>query len=612
MGSQDYRVDRRDLEFILFEQLKIQDMSAERFAEYDLETYQMILDEAAKLAESVIAPINGPGDRQGCRWVDGDVKTPDGYKAAYDQFIEAGWSTLTIPMEDGGQGLPMPLALAASEAFTGASPAFVMYPGLTTAAANVMRQFGTDWMKEHILPHLVAADWAGTMLLTEPQAGSAVGDASTTATPVGDGTYRLVGTKIFASGGDQDLTENIIHMTLARIDGAPAGIRGLSLFAIPKVLVNEDGSLGERNDVACAGIEHKMGINGSATAQLAIGENEGGLAWLIGEEGRGIEVMFHMMNEARIGVGVQSYSVAGAAYRAALGYAHERLQGTALKDMKNADARRVAIVEHPDVKRMLLLCRSQVDGMRALGLELAMFEERSADGDKAAHNMLEVLTPICKAWSSDQGFEVTRWALQVYGGYGYIGEYPAEQFLRDAKIFSIYEGTNGIQALDLIGRKMTMKGGMAFMTVLNDINMRIKALDAAPQLAAAKAQLEKGRDRLGMAAMHLQGLGREGADIAAARAYDMLLLFGDVYIGVLLGSQALHALPELEARAEKAGVDLDIAAERVRFLSEDDEARFYARKVDNLNFFAQHFMQRTAELQRRIVLKDSTVQDAVL
>ena len=612
MSATDFVAERRDLRFVLFEQLKVQDSTDPRYADYDREVYEMVLEEAAKLAEGTIAPLNGPGDRQGCRYEDGGVRTPDGYKKAYDLFCQGGWASTAVPPEFGGQGLPMTVSMAILETFTGACCAFMMYPGLTSAAGNLLREMGEGWMKEAILPHLVAGDWAGTMCLTEPQAGSAVGDVATIATRDG-GSYRLVGSKIFVSGGEQDLTENIIHIMLARTPDAPAGIKGLSLFMVPKVIVAEDGSLGELNDIHCAGIEHKMGINGSATCTLSIGDNGGARGWIIGEEGEGILRMFHMMNEARIGVGVQGLAVAAAATKNAFSYARERVQGTDVKQMSDVDARRVPIIEHADVRRMLLYCRSVVHGMRAMAFGVAGLVAQSEAGDgpeaKTAKNIVDVLVPIVKSWNTDQCFEVARLAVQVYGGYGYIGEYPVEQHVRDSKIFSIYEGTNGIQALDLVGRKMTMKGGQAFMATMNYLNTSIEALADRPELAAEKAGLEAGRDRLGKAAMHLMQQGMTGEqDLPISHACDVLNLFGDVVIGVFLGQQAAIAAPKLSELAAAAGTTPNDAA----WLAGDDEARFYAGKLDNLRFYVHQVLPRTAGLLRTITATDRTVMDAVL
>ena len=617
MSTTEYQAAIRDISFVLFEQLAVQDMNHGHLADYDEDMYRMVLDQARKLAEETIAPLNQKGDRQGCRFEDGAVFTPDGYKDAYKLYAEGMWGSVGVAPELGGMGLPMPVAMGVLEVFTGASPAFCMYPGLTTAAGNLLAARGEGWMKEVILPHLVAGDWAGTMCLTEPQAGSAVGDAKTIAERAGD-HYLLKGQKIFVSGGEHDLTENIVHLMLARTPDAPAGIKGLSLFMVPKFVVNPDGSLGERNDVTCVGIEHKMGINGSATCTLSVGDNAGAKGWIIGAEGEGISHMFQMMNEARIGVGIQGYAVASAAYNNAIAYAKDRVQGTKLAELRDAEARRVPIIEHADVRRMVLRMRSLVAGMRALGLSLGKLaqeweEQQGTPDGEAIRDVLEVLTPICKAWCTDMGFEVTRDAIQTYGGYGYIGEYPVEQHMRDAKIFSIYEGTNGIQAMDLLGRKMPRKGGAALMQTMQWMNEKIDAAREVGAFEAEVAALEKSRDRMIGAAMHLSTVGMGGdQEAAVSHAVDMLALFGDVVIGTLLAEQAAVAHGKLAALAEGAGVSLDDAEARSAWLADHDDARFYAGKLDNLRFYAHQHLPRTAGLKAAIMATDRTVLDAVL
>ncbi len=619
MGANDYTVDLRDQHFVLFEQLKVQDLDDPKYEDYGQDLYEMILTEGAKFATETIAPLNAVGDRQGCKWEDGKVTTPEGYKEAYAKYCEAGWPGVGLPVEADGQGLPAPVALAVNEFFTGASVAFAMYPGLTGSAGGLLWEMGKDWEKEHVVPHLVMGDWTGTMCLTEPQAGSAVGDAKTKAHRQDDGTYLLEGTKIFVSNGDHDMTENIIHIMLARTPDAPPGIKGLSLFWVPKVLINEDGSLGEANDVVCGGIEHKMGINGSATATINMGENGGAKAWVIGREGEGIKRMFHMMNEARIGVGLQGYGVAAAAYQCALAYARERIQGTRFQEFKNVNAERVPIIEHPNVRRMLMYCRAQVDGMRALGLVLAMARETAEGAKKGtfegekADDLLAVLTPVLKSWCTDQGFLVTSAALQVFGGYGYCAEYPAEQHMRDARIFSIYEGTNGIQALDLVGRKMAMKGGQAFMGLMNWINENIKQIKDVPELAADLKEIEKGRDRLAAAAMHVMQVAMIGQmELPVLHAPELLNMVGDVVIASLMGVQAKIALPKLQELAKADGINLGNVRARNKWMANNDEAAFYQRKIDNLAYFAHQFLPRTATWQEMITSKDRSPLDCVL
>jgi alkylation response protein AidB-like acyl-CoA dehydrogenase len=618
MGATDYTVDLRDQHFVLFEQLKVQDLDDPKYEDYGQDLYEMVLGEATKFATETIAPLNGSGDQEGCKWVDGVVTTPKGYKEAYALYCEAGWPGVGIPVEADGQGLPAPVALAVNEIFTGASVAFSMYPGLTGSAGGLLLDMGTDWVKEHVVPHLVMGDWSGTMCLTEPQAGSAVGDASTKALLQEDGTYLLEGTKIFVSNGEHDLTPNIIHIMLARAPDAPAGIKGLSLFWVPKMLINEDGSLGEANDVFCSGIEHKMGINGSATSTLSLGDKGACKGWIIGREGEGIKRMFHMMNEARLGVGVQGYGVASAAYHCALDYSRERIQGTRFQDFKNVNAKRVAIIEHPNVRRMLLYCRAQVDGMRALGLtlanaaEIAVLKKGSFEGEKA-DDLLSVLTPVLKSWCTDQGFQVASQALQVFGGYGYCREYPAEQHVRDARIFPIYEGTNGIQAMDLVGRKMAMKGGQSFMGLMNWINDNIKQIATIPDLAAELKEIEKARDRLANASMHIMQVAMVGQmELPILHAPELLNLVGDVVIATLVGIQAVIAHPKLKELADGAGINLKNLRARNKWMEDNTEAAFYQRKLDNLDYFAHQFLPRTATFLDMITSPDRSPLDCIL
>ncbi|MBJ95439.1 MAG: acyl-CoA dehydrogenase [Rickettsiales bacterium] len=614
MSTTDFVSPIWDISFSLFEHIRIQDLPNTEYTDFDMEMYKMVLAEAAKLAEETLAPLNAAGDREGCHWKDGRVHTPKGYKQAYKKYVEGGWQGLSIEAEHGGGGLPKPMALAVVELFTGACASFIMYPGLTVAVANLITSMGSPWVRATLLPKLISGQWAGTMCLTEPQAGSAVGDVRTTARRKGD-HYLIEGNKIFISSGDHDLTENILHVMLARLPDAPPGIKGLSLFLVPKVWINEDGSLAEPNDVHCTGIEHKMGLNGSSTCTLSIGDNGGAKAWLIGNEGEGILRMFSLMNEARIGVGVQSYAVASAAYHAALSYARERIQGTRISEFKNAEAERIPIIEHPDVKRMLLHCRSQVSAMRALGLSLGKFadlhvaHQGSPEGQRYM-DYLEVLTPICKSWSSDQCFEVASWALQIFGGYGYIGEYPAEQYVRDSKVFSIYEGTNGIQALDLIGRKMSQHGGRSFMATMELLNSSINKLGEVEEFASEHKALAQARDRLGSAAMKMMGLGMaKKVDAAAAHACNLLNLLGDVVMAVMLADQALIARDALAQLAAQAGIDLGDSESRSSWLEEHGKARFYISKLDDLRYFCHQFLPRTAALEMMISSADSSVLD---
>ena len=458
--------DRKDVDFVLFEQLGLETiLENEKFSNLNRKTIELIIKEARSLAVKEILPTNAPGDRKGCHFENGVVKVPEEFHRIFELYREGEWIAMGDDPAVGGQGLPLMAATAIGEYFTGANCAFGMYPGLCHGAGKLVEIFGTDEQQELFLGKMYAGQWGGSMLLTEPGAGSDVGALETAAVDNGDGTYAITGSKIFITGGEQDLTENIIHPVLARIEGEPEGTRGISLFLVPKIRVNDDGSLGEPNDVVCTGIEEKMGIHGSSTCSLTLGGKGGCIGTLLGEKNKGMRAMFHMMNEARLGVGIQGMSMGGAAYQFALNYAKERKQGKNLLEMMNPDAPQVAIIEHPDVRRMLMWMRAYVTGMRSFIYYVGRcFDVVETSGDEAekerCKGLIEILTPVVKAFCTDRAFDVCTHAVQTYGGYGYTGEYPVEQYLRDCKITSIYEGTNGIQAMDLLGRKMGMKKGL--------------------------------------------------------------------------------------------------------------------------------------------------------
>ena len=469
--STPFKVDIDDIEFMFFDLLGVDSTlgKTEKYGAFDADTYKATLREAAKIAEEVLGPINGPGDRQGCKLDDdGNVTTPDGYVDAWKKFAEGGWIAPSAPPEYGGVGLPRAVTMTVNDMFIGACTAFMMYPGLTAPAGRMVVEFGDDAYKELVATRLFTGQWSGTMCLTESGAGSSVGDNRAKAEPSGeDGVYFLEGEKIFISGGDTDMAENIIHLVLARTPGSPGGTKGLSLFMVPKYEFDAEGNIGARNDAKVVGIEHKMGINGSATCTLALGSTGKCKGWLIGKERGGIMQMFKMMNEARIGVAGQGAAAAGAAYSFARQYANERVQGTTLTK-RDADAERVTIAQHPDVRRMLMTLKVVSETVRALCVRIAYWHDLwDVSDDEAEKKRLlrraDLLIPILKAHVTDLGFDMAVTAVQVYGGYGFIGEYPVEQLVRDSKIQSIYEGTNGIQALDLLGRKMRIDGGALFM-----------------------------------------------------------------------------------------------------------------------------------------------------
>jgi alkylation response protein AidB-like acyl-CoA dehydrogenase len=513
--SQDvnrYRCDLRDIRFLLFEQFGLGDLLGRPpYAEWARDDIDAILDGVYQWSCDVIGPLNAVGDRVGCTLEAGRVKTPPGFKEAWKSLYQAGWRGLGVSPEHGGQGGPMAVALMASEMMSGANTAFNMYPGLAQGVGEVITAFGTPEQVATYTSKIVTGVYGGTMCLTEAHAGSDVGAVKTRATPVGGGKYQIDGTKVFISSGDHDLADNIIHLVLARTPDAPDGTKGLSLFIVPRDRL--DGSGG--NDVVTQSIEHKMGINGSATAVLRFGESGNCIGELVGtEERRGMSQMFKMMNLARIGVGIQGLAVAGAAYLAALEYAGERVQGPSIKTWKDPGAPKVPIIQHPNIRRLLLDMKSRVEGIRGLIVKLAIHLDRAAalrtaGGDAAVieyhDGQVDLLVPVVKAYASEQGFQVTVNAIQVFGGAGYVKDHPVEQYCRDSKIFSIYEGTTHIQALDLVGRKLGQRGGANLQAFVADVRRVAESAAADPELAGAAERMRTAGDALGESAMRFLG-----------------------------------------------------------------------------------------------------------
>jgi len=460
-----YTAPVRDMQFILQELLKIDRYNdvIPGFAEATPDTVAAILEGAAQLSQEVLQPLNRVGDREGCRLEKGSVTTPTGFKAAYDAVVEGGWTGLTGDPERGGQGLPYVLGLAVNEMLSSANMAFSMYPGLTSGAMEAIEIGGTEEQKTLYLPRMIAGQWTGTMNLTEPHCGTDLGLLRTKAEPQSDGSYRVTGTKIFISAGEHDLAENIIHLVLAKIPGGPEGVKGISLFIVPKFLVNPDGSLGDRNAVSCGSLEEKMGIHGNATCVM---NYDGAVGYLIGEQHKGLRTMFIMMNAARLGVAVQGLSQAEVAYQNAVAYCRDRIQGRALSGVKAPDKAADPIIVHPDIRRMLMTARVFQEGARALaywaGLQVDIIRKHpDPETRRKADDLLGLLTPVMKAYFTDMGFNSANLCLQCFGGHGYIAEWGMEQFVRDARITQIYEGANGIQALDLVGRKLPANKGRA-------------------------------------------------------------------------------------------------------------------------------------------------------
>jgi alkylation response protein AidB-like acyl-CoA dehydrogenase len=555
-----YRADLRDFRFLFFEQFDLPAvLGKEPYAEWGVDECNMVLDEVYRFVCEVTGPLNGTGDAQGCRIEEGRVITPDGFKDAWDKTWEAGWRTISSPSRWGGQDAPSMVGSFVEEMMCGANTAFTMYTGLTLTAAELIMDFGTEEQKQKYVPKMMSGEWTGTMCLTEPHAGSDVGAASTTATRNDDGTYNIRGTKIFISAGDNDLGTNVVHLVLARIEGAEAGTKGLSLFLVPRVRIQQDGSLGELNDVTVPSIEHKMGINASATCVMQFGDEDGSIGEVVGGiEHQGIRQMFHMMNAARIGVGIQGLSVASAAYLSALEYARERKQGASIKQFKDANAPRVPIIDHPNIRRDLLAMKARVEGIRALVMKLSNHGDRlkatqgKDDESEAYHKgQVDLLTPLVKAYGTDAAFEVSSRAVQVYGGHGYLKDHPVEQYCRDAKIFQIYEGTNFIQSMDLVSRKLGQAGGANTQAFLTDIQSFIAKNKNFPELAEGIAHLQAAHEAVAASVMQFIGWFKGGKlEHIPLAAEDFLNIMSDLAVGWLLLDQAAIAINKLPETSE--------------------------------------------------------------
>ncbi|MBF0389802.1 MAG: acyl-CoA dehydrogenase [Desulfamplus sp.] len=574
--------DRRDIDFMLHEVLDAESLSTkhEMFEEFNKKTIDLIVSEARNLAVKEILPTQKEGDLQGCKLENGNVITPEPFKKLYKLFCEGEWVAATESQEWGGQGMPRTVSSAAAEYFNGANYPFMMYPGLTHGAGKLVEQFGTEEQKRLYLKNMYSGKWAGTMLLTEPNAGSDVGALTTSAKKNPDGTYSITGAKIFISGGEHDLTENIIHPVLARIEGAPEGTRGISLFLVPKFRVNPDGSLGEFNDVICTGIEHKLGIHANSTCSLALGSNGNCIGTLLGEENKGMKAMFVMMNEARLLVGFQGFSCATSSYIYAVNYAKQRVQGKALLDMANSNAKSVTIINHPDVRRQLMKMKVFVEGMRSIlyyvnyCADMAIVGETEEERAKY-QGLVEVLTPIAKGYVTDRSFEICSQGMQVYGGYGFIEEYPMAQLLRDCRITMIYEGTNGIQAMDLLGRKLSMNGGKPVMELFGEMQKTLAAAKEIESLNPYTEKIEKAFNKLAEVAIHIGQIAMSPKVLNAfANAHPFQDATGDVVLAWMLLWRATIASKKLESAKKK-------------------DKPFYEGLIKSLQFFVESYLPIT-------------------
>jgi len=540
-----YTAPTKDLQFVLHDVLKVTHTGIPGYDELEADFTSAILEEAGKICSEVLQPLNVVGDTEGCHLENGVVRTPTGFRDAFEQVKDGGWPGLDMPEEFGGQNMPYVMGTAVGELFSSANHAFTMYQGLTHGAASAILAHGSDQQKNTYLPNMVSCQWTGTMNLTEPHCGTDLGLMRTKAEPLADGTYKISGQKIFISAGEHDMAENIIHLVLAKIPGGPEGIKGVSLFIVPKFMVNDDGSLGQRNGVSCGKIEEKMGIHGNSTCVMNYDEATG---YLLGEEHKGMRAMFTMMNEARLGVGMQGLSQAEVAYQNALDYAKDRLQGRDVTGVKNPDGPADPLIVHPDVRRNLMHQKSFVEGARAFILWGAqLIDQAHRNSDKDADGLVSLLTPVIKGFLTDQGYDMTVQAQQVYGGHGYIEEWGMSQFTRDARIAQIYEGANGVQALDLVGRKLAQDGGkhvMAFFDLVKNYAKDNKGQNEAfdrdflEPLKAASKDLQA-------AGMYFMQNGMKNPNNALAGSYDFMHMFGHVCLGLMwaqMGKAALDAI----------------------------------------------------------------------
>ncbi|MGB0959762.1 MAG: acyl-CoA dehydrogenase C-terminal domain-containing protein [Halocynthiibacter sp.] len=542
---QNYKAPVNDMQFLLHDVLKASESNIPGYDELDADFTMAVLDEAGKLGSEVMVPVNASGDQEGCRLENGKVITPKGFKEAFQAMADGGWTALDAGPEYGGQGLPYIIGIATNEIFSSANMALTMYPGLTHGAASAINVHGTDAQKAKFLPKMYSCEWTGTMNLTEPHCGTDLGLMRTKAEPQDDGSYKISGQKIFISAGDQDMTDNVIHLVLAKIPGGPDGIKGVSLFIVPKVMVNEDGSLGDKNGVSVGNIEKKMGIHGNSTCVMNYDEATG---YLLGDMHKGMRAMFTMMNEARLGVGIQGYSQAEAAYQGAVEYAKDRLQGRDVTGAKNPDGPADPLIVHPDIRRSLMDQKSFTEGARAFAFWGAeMIDRAHRLDDKDADGLISLLTPVIKGFLTDKGFDSAVLAQQVYGGHGYIEEHGMSQYVRDARISMIYEGANGVQALDLVGRKLAQDSGKHVMAFFDLVKSFIKDNAGDEDLDAAYLEpLKSASKDLQAASMFFMQNGMTNPNAALAGSYDFMHLFGHVSLGLMWAKMAVAAKAALK------------------------------------------------------------------
>jgi 3-(methylthio)propanoyl-CoA dehydrogenase len=587
LNMHEYQAPLADMKFVLRELADLESLSQlPGFGDLTLDVAEAVLEEGEKFAAGVLSPLNRSGDLQGARWQEGQVLTVEGWKQAYTRFVADGWAALSCPAQFGGQNLPRVLSALIEEMWNGANIAFALCPMLTRGTVDAIDLRGSQALQDTYLSKLVSGEWTGTMNLTEAQAGSDLSAVRTRAVPTADGRYLLTGQKIFITYGEHDLTDNIVHLVLARIAGAPEGVKGISLFVVPKFLVNADGSVGARNDVHCASIENKLGIHGSPTCVLDYGQNGGAVGELVGEENRGLEYMFIMMNAARYSVGIEGVGLSERAYQAALAYARERVQSTEAGLRGGA---RVPIIRHPDVRRMLLLMKSQTEAMRALAVVAAVSLDAARlhpqAEERARHQaFVDLMIPVIKGWCTENSVDIASVGIQVHGGVGFVEETGAAQYLRDARITPIYEGTTGIQANDLIGRKLARDGGLAAQAVIAQMRTLAAELAAAPNLSATAPVFSAAVDALERAIGYV--VKNYAGDIRSVSvgAVPLLKLFGIVAGGWQLLRSAAIAQKRLAA-AKANGAD----------------AGFYEAKTLTARFYADHVLSQAAGLSHGII-----------